>query len=483
VERGEGEAIYEQGRDAVVSVLLALSAQNERLEAQVQKLTARVACQDERMAALERQLGRSSRNSSQPPSADPPSAPRRGKDPSGRKQGAQPGHEGKGRPLLPAWAVDEVVEHWPGGCGCGYVFCEADRVPVGEPARRQVEELPVMAVRVTEHRCQRLACPDCGRRQTGTLPAEVAASAFGPRLQAAVVTLAVRNRISRRDTVELCEQLFSARISSGTVDTILTRAGDALLEPCADLLERVRGARALNMDETSWRLRGAQRALWGAFTDRHAILRVAPDRHEDRAKDLLGNSTAIVTSDRWWAYGHLPIGRRQVCWSHLQRDFAFHAKGRGIEKELGEAGLQVCERLFWAWEIFQHTGERDELKRRVRALQRDLKPIVREHAGKKIRYRQGRRFARNLLKIWPALWTFANHASVQPTNNHAERALRSAVIYRKLSLGSQSEAGEKRIARLLSAHTTCRLQHRSLHAYLIDLLNAHARSDPLPLLA
>jgi hypothetical protein len=108
---------------------------------------------------------------------------------------------------------------------------------------------------------------------------------------------------------------------------------------------------------------------------------------------------------------------------------------------------------------------------------------VREHAGKKIHYRQGRRFARNLLKIWPALWTFANHASVQPTNNHAERALRGAVIYRKLSLGSQSEAGEKRIARLLSAHTTCRLQHRSLHAYLIDLLGTHTHCDPLPLLA
>jgi transposase len=92
VERAEAEAIYEQGRDAVVSVLLALSAQNERLEAQVETLTANVARQDERIATLERQLARSSRNSSQPPSADPPSAaPRRGKDPSGRKQGAQPG--------------------------------------------------------------------------------------------------------------------------------------------------------------------------------------------------------------------------------------------------------------------------------------------------------------------------------------------------------------------------------------------------------
>ena len=484
MERGEAEAIYERGRDAVVSVLLALSAQNERLEAQVAKLTARVARQDERIATLERQLGRSSRNSSQPPSVDPPGAPpRRAKDSSGRAQGAQPGHEGKGRPLLPAWAVDEVVEHWPAGCACGHVFCAADRVADGEPARRQVEELPVMAVRVIEHQCQRVRCPGCGARQTARLPAEVAASAFGPRLQAAVVTLSVRNRISRRDVVELCEQLFHSRISTGTVDAILARTADALHEPCEDLLDRVRRARALNMDETGWRLRGNQRALWGMFTQRHAILRVEPDRHEDHAKELLADSQAIVTSDRWWAYGYLPVKRRQVCWSHLQRDFAFHAEGHGIDKQLGEAGLRVCDELFWAWEIFGHTGDRRELQRRVRLLQRELKPILREHASNKARYRQGRRFARNVLKVWPALWTFANRAGVQPTNNHAERALRSAVIYRKLSLGSQSHAGEQRIARLLSAHTTCRLQNRSLHAYLIDVLTARARGQPAPLLA
>jgi transposase len=476
VERAEAEVIYEQGREAVVAVLL-------RMDEQIARLEKRVAQQEERIARLERQAKRSSRNSSQPPSQDPPGTPTRGKDPSGRRPGGQSGHEGKGRPLLPAWAVDEVVEHWPERCLCGRVFADGERVAVGEPARHQVEELPVMAVRVTEHRCQRLRCPDCGVRRTGQLPADVAVSAFGPRLQAAVVTLAVRNRVSRRDTVELCEQLFSSRISTGTVDAILARAADALAEPCADLLERVRDAPALNMDETGWRLRGGQRALWGAFSDRHAILTIEPDRHEDRARSLLADTQAIVTSDRWWAYSHLPIKRRQICWSHLQRDFAFHADGRGAEKELGEHGLRVCEEVFWAWEIFQHTGDRRDLKRRVRALRRELKPILGEHASKKARYRQGRRFARNLLKIWPALWTFADHAGVQPTNNHAERALRGAVIYRKLSLGSQSEHGEQRIARLLSAHTTCRLQRRSLHAYLINLFRAQARGDPAPLLA
>lgn len=90
--------------------------------------------------------------------------------------------------------------------------------------------------------------------------------------------------------------------------------------------------------------------------------------------------------------------------------------------------------------------------------------------------------ARNLLKAWPALWTFAKHKGVEPTNNHAERALRGAVIYRKLSLGSQSEDGERRIARLLSAHTTCRLQGRSLFAYLTEALTADAHGDPVPLL-
>jgi transposase len=484
VERAEAEAIYERGRDAVVEVLLALSAQNERLTAQVEALTTRVARQEERIAQLERKTRRSSRNSSEPPSQDPPrSEPRRGKDPSGRKPGGQPGHEGKGRPLLPAWAVDEFVDHWPGVCGCGHEFGEDERVGVGDSARHQVEDLPVMATVITEHRCQRLRCPDCGRRSRGELPAGVGASAFGPRFHAAVAVLSTRNRISRRDVVELCEQLFGARISSGTVDAILQRVADALEDPYADLLERVRAGEHLNMDETGWRTSGQRRALWGAFTERHAILQITPGRHEDHAKALLGDTTAIVTSDRWWAYAHLPLKRRQICWAHLRRDFTAHAEGLGAEKAFGELGLKVCEDLFWAWEVFAHTGDRHELRLAVRALRRELKPILRTYSAKAPRYKYTRGMARNLLKAWPALWTFESVNGVQPTNNHAERALRSAVIYRKLSLGSQSDDGERRVERLLSTHTTCRLQGRSMHAYLIDVLRAHTRGDPVPLLA
>lgn len=476
MERVEAEAIYDAGCEAVVEVLL-------RMDAQIQALTARVARQDERIAQLERRLNRSSRNSSVPPSAGPPAGtPKRGKDSSGRKQGAQPGHEGRGRPLLPAWAVDRVIDYWPERCGCGHVFVVDEHVAVGDPVRWQIEELPVISVKVTEHRCHWARCPGCGEQARGEQPSEVAQSAFGPRFQAAVTTLSVRNRISRRDVVECCEQLFSSRISTGTVDAILDRAAQALAEPHADLLGALRGSGAVNMDETGWRTAGERRALWGVFDRRHAYLQIAPDRHEDHARELLADTKAIVTSDRWWAYAHLPLARRQLCWAHLRRDFTAHAEGLAAEKEFGEHGLVLCERVFWAWEIFGHTDDRCELKLAIRRCQREFKPIIARYATKRARNKYCRGMACNLLKAWPALWTFAAHPGVQPTNNHAERALRSAVIYRKLSLGSQSERGERRIERLLSAHTTCRLQNRSLFIYLTDTLTAHARGDPVPLL-
>ena len=477
MERVEAEAVYDAGREAVIEVLL-------RMDAQIQALAERVARQDERIVQLERRLGRSSRNSSQPPSADPPSiSPRREKSPSGRECGAQRGHKGHGRDLLPLAAVDEVLEYWPERCGCSHVFAVGERVAVGEPARWQVEELPVMTVRVIEHRAQRLCCPDCGAHTRAVLPAEVTQSAFGAHLQAAITTLSVRNRISRRDVVELTEELFCARISAGAVDAILARASRALAEPHADLLGQLRAASAVNMDETGWRTAGKRRALWGIFDQRHAYLHIAPARHEDHAKELLGDTNAIVTSDRWWAYTHLPVTRRQLCWAHLRRDFAAHAEGLAGEKEFGEHGLTLCEGVFGAWQAFARTGERHQLELTIRQLEGEFKPIINSYASKRARNKRCRGMARNLLKAWPALWTFATHDGVQPTNNHAERGLRSAVIYRKLSLGSQSKDGEQRLARLLSAHTTCRLQRRSLFTYLTDAITAHTRGDPAPLLS
>jgi hypothetical protein len=183
MERAEAEAIYEAGRVACVEVLVRLG----QLEGRVRELETENAALRGRLSQLEQRLKRTSRNSSLPPSQDPPSAPVRAKLPeSGRSRGGQPGHAGKHRPLLPLERVDELIEHWPDRCSaCAYVFNEAERVDVVAPQRHQVCELPPIAVTVSEHRLHRLRCPGCAAETRAELPAGVARSAFGPRLQGA----------------------------------------------------------------------------------------------------------------------------------------------------------------------------------------------------------------------------------------------------------------------------------------------------------
>ncbi len=361
MERSEAEAIYAQGREPVVGVLLALSARLEAQDAQLAKLA-------ERVGELEQRLKRDSRNSSLPPSQDPPwTAKRERARGSGRKRGGQPGHAGRGRSLFPLERVSKVVEHWPQRCVCGHVFSEKERRPGGAPARNQVAELPPLAVEISEHRLQRLCCPDCGRSVRAELPAGVPRGCFGSKLEAAIAALTVRNRLSRRQLVELLDELFGCPMAVGTIDAILTRTA-ASLEPAYEtLLEQTRAAGALNIDETGWYLAGAQRTLWGAFSDRTAVLRIAPDRGKQHLHALLGDEFAgIVGSDRFTAYNSLDPARRQVCWSHLRRDFTFHAElGLGPQEAFGEDGLSITWRLFKAWQQFQRDGDRPALQAEI----------------------------------------------------------------------------------------------------------------------
>jgi transposase len=434
VERSEAEAIYAQGREPVVDALLALSA---RLEVQGAQLAALA----ERVEELEQRLKRDSGNSSLPPSHDPPWVGKRGRSRgTGRTRGGQPGHAGHGRSLFSIERVTEIVDHSPDRCSCGYVFGKDECEPAGAPARHQVAELPPLAVEISEHRLQRVCCPECGRTVRAKLPAGVPRGCFGPKLEAAIAALTVRNRLSRRQLVELMEEVFGCPIAVGTIDAILSRTA-ATLEPVYDqLLEQTRTAGALNIDETGWYLSGEPRTLWGAFSKQTAVLRIAPDRGKQHLHGLIGDGFAgVVGSDRFSAYNSLEPERRQVCWSHLRRDFTFHADlGSGPQEAFGLDGLEVTWNVFQAWKQFQQDGDRAALRRRVEAIKHQMWPLL-EWGSRGKRQRHVHALAKNLLKLWPALWTFADVPDVEPTNNAAERGLRAAVIYRKLSLGSRSQ--------------------------------------------
>jgi hypothetical protein len=207
MERSEAEAIYDSGREACVEFLMGLMDRLLRSE--------------ERLRALEQKAASSSRTSSSPPSADVPKTrqQRRAearekakellkKDGKERKPGAQRGHPGAGRELLSEAQMQEIVDHYPEECsGCGREFTDSEKVPRHGPGRHQVAELPPTAVFYVEHRTQCLRCPGC-RKRTRAILGSVGESAFGPGLQAVVVALTARNRISRRDMSELLWELF-----------------------------------------------------------------------------------------------------------------------------------------------------------------------------------------------------------------------------------------------------------------------------------
>jgi transposase len=377
----------------------------------------------------------------------------------------------------------EIVDHYPDGCsGCGREFTDSEKVPRHGPGRHQVAELPATAVFYVEHRTHRLRCPGC-RKRTRAILGVLGESPFGPGLQAAVVALTARNRISRRDMSELVRELFGVRISVGAIDAICQRTSGLLAGPHERLKSGVLGSAAINIDETGWYLAGENRTMWTATTEQAAIFKIVADRHRDRLKELLGlEFSGIVTSDRWWAYDLLDAEQRQACWSHLQRDFRFHSEGLAAQKEFGEAGLQLTRRLFEIWHAYQEHLDRDRLTVEMTPIQTELRALLDHAANGSKRHRLFNRFAKNLLKLWPALWTFTTTTGVTPTNNAAERSLRGPVIHRKLSHGNQSDNGERFTERSLSASVTCRLQHRSLLSYLRDLHAAHQTGGALPAL-
>jgi transposase len=483
MDRAEAEAVYDAGRDVCVRFILDLAARVERLE--------------DRLRRLEEQARRDSRTSSKPPSQDPPKTRQQrraeararakellAEDGAKRKAGGQEGHRGAGRRLAREDQVDEIVDHHPHACrGCGHPFGEDQRPSGGRFGRHQVAELPPISVLVIEHRTHRLRCSCCGERTTARLPAGIGGSAFGARLQAAIVTLTARHRISRRGASELASDLFGIGLSSGAVDAICQRAGDALAGPHSGLRDWVLAQHAVHVDETGWRTAGDSRALWAATTQGASLFQIAEHCNREQFDELIGRFSGIVVSDRWPGYEHLDPHQRQVCWSHLQRDFRRHSEGLAEQKTFGEHGLELTGRVFGAWRAYQREHhDRARLQADLEPVQHQLRRLLEDAGRNSKRTRYHRRFANNLLKVWPALWTFTTDPAVEPTNNPAERALRGPVIHRKLSHGTRSDQGERFAERALSAAATCRERQRSLFDYLTGLLTAHSRGDPLPAL-
>src|SRR5436190_5670750 len=452
-------------------------------DALIEALQRRVFDLENQVKDLQARLGANASNSSLPPSANPPQAkPPVVKKPTGRKTGGQPGHQGHQRRRLPRERVQHIIALVPTHCeDCHAPLPQQPSASDPEPVWHQFAELPKVQAVVTEFQGHARTCPCCGHVTREAIPAQIRAHAFGPRLAAVLGYLQGSHYVSHRGLEEISEVVFDVPLSLGSVTALQEQLSAALLPAHQEIAAEVRPAPAKNVDETGWKQAGKKRWLWVAATATCALFVIHLKRGAQGLKALLGETIlGLICSDRWSAYHLIPVGRRQLCWAHLRRDFQAMIDRGGEAAAIGEGLLSHADMLFGLWyKVRDGTRSRRWLVRHIDGwLRAEVRALLEEGAGCACAKTAG--VCAEILKLEEALWTFARHEGLEPTNNAAERALRPAVIKRKRSFGCHSEEGCRFVERLLSVTHTLRLQQRPVLDYLVDALVAHRHALPAP---
>jgi transposase len=462
-----------------------------KLEARLAELEAIVREQARLIVELSRKLQDKDLPKSGPPSREPEPSKPAAKKPSGRKPGGQPGHPPHLKQLLPAERVTETVPIVPTQC----VHCRAafpkkpsadDPASCLPPTRFQVAELPELKAKVVEYQGHARTCPCCGEVTRATIPEAVRAHSVGPGLAAFMTYLVGNCGLSKRRVEELVESVFEVPLALGTVAKLEQEMSAALEPSHKEALASIQAAPIKHADETGWKKAGKKRWLWVVATNSVVAFLIHRLRNAAVVMQLLGETLqGILCSDRWSAYDIVPLLQRQVCWAHLKRNFEKLLDGSAAAKAIGAECLAIKDRVFEVWHLYRGGGGGGEkglswaeMDQRMANLSIELLAVLQR--GARSRDRKLARFCKRVWKVYPALWTFVVVRGVEPTNNHAERVQRLAVLWRKNCFGCHSDTGCRFAERLLTAVQTLRLQRRPVLRFLKDTLTAHRTGQTAP---
>jgi hypothetical protein len=303
---------------------------------------------------------------------------------------------------------------------------------------------------------------------------------FGPRVQATVGYLTGRIGASQREVHELFATLYQMDVSVGSIGALEQAVSTALAAPVAEAEQYVQRQPVRNADETSWSEKGKRRWLWISVTPLVTIFRLLKTRGAAGAKELLGEVVwGMIGTDHYAGYHWLEPRQRQLCWAHLKREFVAWSERAGETARIGQALLAIERQLFVLWyRVRDGTLAWADFQVAMQPLMTRVSTLLQE--GGANAEGKARGTCRNLLKREAALWTFVWEPGVEPTNNSAERPLRRAVLWRRRSFGTQSEAGSQFVARILTAVTTLRQQQRDVLDYLTAACSAAICQEPAP---
>lgn len=419
-----------------------------------------------------------SKNSSLPPSRDKVSKNKSNakrneqRKKNRKKQGGQPGHQKHERTLLPQDKVDHTVNCIPSNvCSCGGEVT----VDFNINRRHQQYEFPVIKPIVTEYKIYSGSCDQCNKTQRGSLPCGVSWSMLGPRATAMTAHLSGTYRISKKNIVNLYQDVFGFSISSGMVCKAEKTVSQALETPVDEAKQFIQSSDnvGVNADETGFKEKGKTMWAWIAISRLVCVFMIRKGRTKKVAQELLGEEfKGILCSDRYSSYNWIPNEQRQICWAHLERDFRKISERTGTSAIIGAELLECTNTLFHHWHKFKEGRiNRQTLKRNTKPIRLNIENLLRRGTRSKNKKTAGT--CRHILSFGTALWRFIEVENIEPTNNLSEQKIRTLVIWQKTNFGTQSQAGSLYMERIMSVVATCRLQNRNILEYLTDAVKSY----------
>jgi len=421
----------------------------------IQQLEARVKTLEARNAELEAHLQQRSHNSDRPPSSDPPYEKRTARSGAQKRPGAKPGHPGHRQPLL---EPTEVIEVKPACCPCGQT-----EFPETHPYyTHQVIELPEIRMIVRHFVLHAACCSQCGRVTKAQVPT-AAPCGYGPRLTALIGELSGSQRDSRSMVQEFCQSVLGVHISRGAIQRAVDRVSEAITPYYAAIAAKARRAEVNYIDETAWYQHGVLAWLWVMVNTTVALFKVQASRNKAAFEALIERWAGILVSDGYGVYCQW-VHARQTCLAHLIR----RARGLSERKdpELARFGRRVLAEL----QRLVHWATAPPTAGDIQTWYARMVHLLGQHRQRRD---EAGTFARTLEREMGALWTFVVEAGVDPTNNRAERALRFAVLWRRMMQGTYNAKGDRWVERILSLRETCRLHGKPTFPVLVDAVTCY----------
>src|SRR5262245_42368506 len=410
----------------------------------------------ERVDTLEARLKQNSTTSSRPPSSDSPyKKPRQRTHVTiPRKAGGKPGHPGHHQGLLPPTTVREVR---PERCTCGNTTLTLVRPYY----THQVLELPPIALDVTHWVLHQGWCPECSHWNKAPVPTEHT-TGYGPRFSALMGEVAGTYGNGRRMVQTFCASVLQVSISLGAIQKVLDRVTQAIDPYYVAIATQARQSSVNYIDETSWFCMHTLHWLWVMASEGVAFYMIHPRRSKEAFAALIDDWAGILVSDGYGVYQNW-VQARQTCVAHLIR--TARSLAARLQPDLAACGAWALAEL----QRLCHMATAPPTGGEWRAWYARLCKLIDQYHD---RHDDAGKFARRLLREMDSLWVFLAQRGVDATNNRAERALRFGVLWRKRSLGTASDKGNRWVERILSLKETCRLQARATYAVLVDAVTS-----------